>query len=121
MISILFLHHARFSPPLRGTSLATSYALPCDVVHDDYGPIKSIAMPAYSHILLIEDDNDDRDLFLDVLNKINPDIACEITSYGYQALHMLDKLPLTSTIIFLDLQLPMMSGLLFLEILRGEE
>jgi CheY-like chemotaxis protein len=78
-------------------------------------------MCMYSHILLLEDDFDDRDFFLEVLGEINPSITFKTTESGFQALQMLEKLPPDTTLIFLDLNLPLMSGKEFLKVIKTSD
>lgn len=68
----------------------------------------------YNSILLIDDDEDDRDFFLEVIENIYPSASCEIARNGREGLDMLfdaDNLP---DIIFLDLNMPLMNGKQFL-------
>lgn len=64
-----------------------------------------------SNLLLADDDKDDRDLFLEALADLDPDIACRGAADGKQALHLLSEgLPVLPSIIFLDLNMPVMNG-----------
>ena len=62
-------------------------------------------------ILLVDDDADDRELFVKAIKDINNDIKCSIAKDGKQALDFLklryDVLP---DLIFLDLRMPRFGG-----------
>jgi CheY-like chemotaxis protein len=66
-------------------------------------------------ILLIDDDEDDRWLFVEALSRIAPDVECETASDGIEAIALLEaqKKPLPKK-IFLDLNMPGMDGKKFL-------
>lgn len=63
------------------------------------------------HILIVDDDSDDRELFREALNAVDPTIAYEFTEDAEEALNKLKEhdgvLP---DIIFLDINLPGISG-----------
>jgi CheY-like chemotaxis protein len=77
-------------------------------------------MSTYQNILLIEDDIDDQEFFLEVLHEVDPQINCVIAKNGPQGLRLLATLPPSNTIIFLDLNLPLMSGMQVLEIVKND-
>ena len=62
-------------------------------------------------LLLVDDDPDDRMLFLDAVEEIDNTIACTIATDGQQALEMLKnvKYPLPD-FIFLDIRMPRVNG-----------
>lgn len=70
------------------------------------------------HILLIDDDLDDREFFCEILDEINPGLTCDLASNGLEALNQLEtsKRP---DIIFLDLNMPHMNGFDFLQKVRS--
>ena len=63
------------------------------------------------NILIIDDDADDRQLFIDAIKEVNEDIKCTTANDGKEALERLknsyDSLP---DFIFLDLRMPRFSG-----------
>jgi CheY-like chemotaxis protein len=75
-------------------------------------------MSRYRNILLVEDDLDDRDFFLEVLSGIDSKINCTHAKDGAQGLELLATLPLIEILVFLDLNLPKMSGLEVLDKIR---
>lgn len=60
---------------------------------------------------LIDDDEDDRDIFISALNRINPSFTCATAIHGEDALSILkDKPEFVPDVIFLDLNMPRMDG-----------
>ena len=76
-------------------------------------------MASYKHLMLVEDDEDDRDFFLQVMVEIFPDIVCETASNGKIALDKLNSAHVRPDLIFLDLNMPLMNGRQFLEEIRN--
>jgi CheY-like chemotaxis protein len=68
----------------------------------------------YSKVFLIEDDEDDQELFLMALRQINPSLDCIVLSGGDSALQALEQSEATPDLIFLDLNMPVMTGQQFL-------
>jgi CheY-like chemotaxis protein len=71
-------------------------------------------------LFLIDDDADDRELFREALYMIDPNIICHTAMDGRKALAMLASgiVPLPN-IIFLDINMPGMTGWECLDILKG--
>lgn len=71
-------------------------------------------------ILLIDDDEDDRWLFAEALNRTVPSVVCESVSGGHEALAYLDKIgeDQLPDVIFLDLNMPGMDGKKCLSLLK---
>lgn len=69
---------------------------------------------SHQKILLVDDDPDDQELFCDIVNKISPGLACEIAENGARALTFLRERS-SPSIIFLDLNMPIMNGYEFLK------
>ena len=67
-------------------------------------------MSIHKKILLVDDDTDDQLFFVDAVKEIQPTLECDIASNGLEALDHLDKLPPPPSIIFLDLNMPIMNG-----------
>ena len=67
-------------------------------------------MSIHKKILLVEDDTDDQLFFVDAVKEIEPTLECGIASNGLEALDHLDKVPPPPSIIFLDLNMPIMNG-----------
>ena len=63
------------------------------------------------HILLVDDDPDDVELFIDGLHCVDKAIKCSHAGNGHEALHMLRLNPdFRPDYIFLDLNMPRLSG-----------
>lgn len=71
-------------------------------------------------ILLVDDDADDQSFFLDALRAINDAIVCEVANNGVEALEHLKKTPPLPSLIFLDLNMPMMNGYECLEHIKSQ-
>jgi CheY-like chemotaxis protein len=63
------------------------------------------------NILLIDDDEDDRKLFLEAANEVDQTMTCIVSTNGDEALRYLnDKANPVPDFIFLDLRMPGLSG-----------
>lgn len=61
--------------------------------------------------LLIDNDEDDREIFLLALEKANPNIECTAVASGIQALELLRKhADFLPAFIFIDMNMPLMDG-----------
>ena len=72
-------------------------------------------------ILLIDDDEDDQLIFKDAINEVHSDIECLIASNGKDAYFQLEKSPAPPSLIFLDLNMPVMNGFEFLERIKKSD
>src|SRR4051812_37616135 len=77
-------------------------------------------MTRYKNILLVEDDLDDRLFFTEALQAVLPSATCTIADNGKHALDLLEAFQLPD-IIFLDTSLPIMNGIEFLRIIKGDD
>jgi len=72
-------------------------------------------------LLLVEDDIDDRELFLEAAKEVNHSINCYTASNGDEALELLkNKFNFLPDFIFLDLNMPVRSGKVLLKDLKGD-
>jgi CheY-like chemotaxis protein len=71
-------------------------------------------------IMLIEDDQDDQDIFFTALAKIPHPVKCETYADAQQALDILKKGNTSPELIFLDMNMPAMSGHQFLALIKNE-
>lgn len=65
--------------------------------------------------MLVDDDEDDQLIFLNAMEKINPDLNCITAWNGVEALEQLSRMRTLPEVIFLDLNMPRMNGEQFLE------
>jgi CheY-like chemotaxis protein len=73
------------------------------------------------NILLIDDDDDDQLIFKDALKELSFGYDCWMASNGLEALQRLDAEKELPAIIFLDLNMPLMNGLEFIDLTRQNE
>lgn len=71
--------------------------------------------------LLLEDDRDDQELFIDALHAVSPDTGCYAVNDGQEALRVLIEEGFRPDYIFTDINMPRMDGFEFLKILRSIE
>jgi len=72
--------------------------------------------------LLIDDDIDDRELFSEALASVNPSIICDLATDAEEALRKLRSKEIdTPDMIFLDINLPVMTGWQFLTSLKSQD
>ena len=63
------------------------------------------------NVLLVDDDNDDVELFKDAIHELSPDIVCWFAKDGEQGLKLLrEELLVLPDYIFLDVNMPVMDG-----------
>lgn len=70
---------------------------------------------------VIDNDEDDREIVEMVLREINPAITCKSASNGIQALQMLADVDFSPSIVFIDMNMPMMTGTQCLKSIRAME
>ncbi|HXB92997.1 MAG TPA: response regulator [Puia sp.] len=73
---------------------------------------------SYSNVLLIDDDEDDQEIFLLALRDVAATIRCTTLASARTALDLLDAGELPFDLIFLDLNMPVMTGQQFLSELQ---
>ncbi|RKS25626.1 response regulator receiver domain-containing protein [Flavobacterium endophyticum] len=69
-------------------------------------------------ICLVDDDNDDRELFQDAFSELNPETDLMVFKDGLEVIDYLNSIEEMPDIIFLDLNMPIMGGLETLKELR---
>ena len=73
-------------------------------------------------VLLIDDDQDDSELFKEAIEEVNPEISFHHIEDGNQAIReLIDHRTLFPDLIFLDINLPMISGWECLKQFKGEQ
>jgi CheY-like chemotaxis protein len=68
-------------------------------------------------ILLIDDDQDDQELFEEAINEIDPTLQCKVASSAMEAMKLLEQ-DNPPDFVFLDLNLPCINGKQFLKYIR---
>ncbi|MCW3071296.1 MAG: response regulator receiver protein [Bacteroidetes bacterium] len=68
----------------------------------------------YLNIMLIDDDEDDQEIFLAALDQISTSVHCTAFSAAREALKKLIAGEINPEVIFLDLNMPVMNGQQFL-------
>ncbi len=70
-------------------------------------------------ILLVDDDTDDQIYFRDALKELNAKVICQVANNGNEALQQIE-VPPPPDVIFMDLNMPVMSGYECLSVLKKE-
>jgi CheY-like chemotaxis protein len=70
-------------------------------------------------VLIADDDGEDVELFQDALLEVNPEAELIITRNGAQALDSMRSMP--PSVVFLDINMPVMSGWECLELMRTDD
>ncbi|MCW3110267.1 MAG: response regulator receiver protein [Segetibacter sp.] len=72
-------------------------------------------------LLIVDDDEDDKEMFIEVATDIDASITCIKAANGFDALQLLKKEEIIPDFIFLDLNMPRMNGKQCLEHLKKNE
>lgn len=72
-------------------------------------------------LFIVDDDEDDINLFVEAVNEIDKGMGCYKAKNGEDALARLDALDMLPDVIFLDLNMPRMNGRETLERLKNSE
>lgn len=75
----------------------------------------------YSNIILIDDDEEDHQIFLAALEQISTSVKYHFYTDGRKALQDLSAGTIKTQVIFLDLNMPLMSGHEFLAQIKQKE
>ena len=68
-------------------------------------------MGLYQQLLIIDDDVEDQEIFMEALSEVNPEIACDSVISGEEALaHLKSKEKRLPELIFLDMNMPKLNG-----------
>jgi CheY-like chemotaxis protein len=71
-------------------------------------------------LFLIDDDQDDREIFREAVAKCDPKIEMKFAKDGVEALEILNSSVTLPDVIFLDYNMPRMNGLQCLKILKAD-
>jgi CheY-like chemotaxis protein len=72
------------------------------------------------YVLIVDDDEDDRDLLTFAIHELHPSIKCIMAGNGQEALHGLRFQYPKPRMIFLDLNMPRLSGVSLLKELKKD-
>lgn len=72
-------------------------------------------------LFIVDDDEDDINLFVEAVNEIDKSMECFKARNGEDALKRLDELHMLPDVIFLDLNMPRMNGREMLERLKASD
>ena len=61
-------------------------------------------------IFYADDDDDDRELFADALEEVDPGVRLILARNGYEVIELLENQNMIPDYIFLDINMPLMSG-----------
>lgn len=75
----------------------------------------------YTRILLIDDDEDDREIFTAAMLEVAPANSCETAINAVEGLKQLTSATKLPDLIFLDLNMPLMHGFECLKSLKGHD
>ncbi len=78
-------------------------------------------MSSLKRILLVDDDEDDREIFLEVVSELDPSAVLLTAINGADGLEKLSTYDAPPDVIFLDLNMPIMNGTEFLRKIKAVE
>ncbi|MEO7765777.1 MAG: response regulator [Ferruginibacter sp.] len=73
----------------------------------------------YPNILLIDDDEDDQEIFIAALKDVSDSVICTVLGDANEALQKLVAKDIVPDVIFLDLNMPVMNGQQFLVTIKS--
>lgn len=75
----------------------------------------------YRNILLIDDDIDDAEVFIEAVNSLDKNVTCLAETNPVKALEFLKSTKILPDLIFLDYNMPILNGNEFIEKMRAVE
>ena len=77
-------------------------------------------MSRYNAILLIDDDEEDQEIFMDALKEVDPLLHCAVANDGEEAMKLLnDDALVKPDLIFIDMNMPKLNGKQVLQALKS--
>ena len=73
------------------------------------------------NLMLVDDDEDDREIFVSIVQRSFPEISLSVATNGQEAMSALQNSTTTPDLIFLDLNMPLMNGRQFLHAIKKDE
>lgn len=74
-----------------------------------------------NYILIVDDDEDDVNVFCEALKEVSPELHCEYAFNAHEALKKLLELTILPELILLDLNMPIMTGKDMLALIKKDE
>ncbi len=72
------------------------------------------------HIFYVDDDFEDREIFREAISEIGPAYVCNVASGGSEGMKFLEDMTAVPDYIFVDVNMPIMNGRQFLELLKND-
>lgn len=72
----------------------------------------------YCNVIIIDDDEDDREILLQAINDVCPSASCTLYNDSENALQELINETVCPDAIFLDINMPKLNGIEFLELIK---
>jgi CheY-like chemotaxis protein len=68
--------------------------------------------------MVVDDDSDDIELFVEAVHEIDARLVCQSSSSGMEALTLLESTTIKPEIIFVDMNMPILNGKEFVKLIR---
>ena len=82
----------------------------------------ALSMSQYRSILLIDDDTEDQEIFLDAMQEVDPRVRCVFANDAEEALRQLnEEIIVPPDILFIDLNMPKINGKQLLKEIKKAE
>lgn len=73
------------------------------------------------HCLLLEDDPEDQEMFINAIHEVSENTACYAVTNGIEALQVLEEAEFIPDFIFTDINMPLMDGFEFLKTIKASK
>jgi CheY-like chemotaxis protein len=71
-------------------------------------------------LMLIDDDEDDREIFISIIEAAYPAISLSVATNGQEGIQALQEAAVYPDLIFLDLNMPLMNGQQFMKVIKAD-
>nr|WP_294932589.1 response regulator [uncultured Flavobacterium sp.] len=75
---------------------------------------------SYKNILLIDDDNDDIEIFVEAVNSLHKEIVCQTSSNALKTFEELKTAERLPDFIFVDFNMPALNGISFIQKMKNQ-